>query len=156
MTITTEEAEALAESIWGASEMERAAAANAIRALAAERDKLSKALAGALANLADASRARGEAEGKLAAFVEEWKRKVERVEADAMSLAQDTSSQIAALRTCLATARNDALEEAARVADGYHEAAIKWAATYVKQFDGETDSKRIAAAIRALKSETKP
>ena len=61
-----------------------------------------------------------------------------------------------ALRTRLATARNDALEEAAKIADGHHEAAIKWAATYVKQFDGETDSKRIAAAIRALKTETKP
>ena len=57
------------------------------------------------------------------------------------------------LRDRLATARNDALEEAAKVAECYHEAAIKWAATYVKQFDGETDSKRIAAAIRTLKTE---
>lgn len=45
-------------------------------------------------------------------------------------------------------------EEAAKVADRYHEAAIKWAATYVKDFDGETDSKSIADAIRAKASQS--
>ena len=99
MTITTEEAEALAESICGASEMERAAAANAIRTLAAERDKLSKALAGALANLADASRARGEAEGKLAAsemagVVQGWQERAERAEAEAERLREALSKLV--------------------------------------------------------------
>ena len=44
MTITTEEALTLAESIRGASEIERAKAAAALRTLAAERDSLRKAV----------------------------------------------------------------------------------------------------------------
>lgn len=53
--------------------------------------KAKKALAGALANLADASRARGEAEGKLAAsemagVVEQWKARAEKAEAEAERL----------------------------------------------------------------------
>ncbi len=40
-------------------------------------------------------------------------------------------------------------EACAELADGMHEAAIKWAASYIPEFDGDTDSKRIAEAIRA-------
>ena len=101
MTITTEEAEAKCQELldhchgqpakvsWPHRVLHDAVAT--IRTLAAERDKLSKALAGALANLADASRAQGEAEGKLAAsemagVVEGWKERAERAEAEAEKL----------------------------------------------------------------------
>lgn len=39
-------------------------------------------------------------------------------------------------------------ERCAKIADSFHDAACKWAATYVKSFDGNTDSARIAVAIR--------
>ena len=121
MMITTEEAEARCQELldhchgqpakvsWPHRVLHDAVAT--IRTLAAERDKLSKALAGALANLADASRARGEAEGKLAAsemagVVEGWKERAERAEAKVESLqthiegtAKDTQT---ALRTLAA------------------------------------------------------
>jgi hypothetical protein len=52
----------------------------------------------------------------------------------------------------VASARKDALEEAARVADGYHQRAIAWAYTVrgLEKHIDATDSSRIAAAIRAL------
>ena len=101
MTITTEEAEAQCQELldhchgqpakvqWPHRVLHDAVAT--IRTLAAERNKLQKSLAGALANLADASRARGEAEGKLAAsemagVVEQWKARAERAEAEAERL----------------------------------------------------------------------
>ena len=101
MTITTEEAEARCQELLDCWHGQPATiqwpyrvlhdAVGTIRTLAAERDKLSKAPAGALANLADASRARGEAEGKLAAsemagVVEGWKARAELAEAEAERL----------------------------------------------------------------------
>jgi hypothetical protein len=46
-----------------------------------------------------------------------------------------------------------ALEEAAGVADGYHQRALDWAKTVrgLEKHIGETDSSHIAAAIRAIK-----
>ena len=58
----------------------------------------------------------------------------------------------AAIGQMIQQAKRDALAEAARVADGYHQRAITWAKT-VRGLDkhiDETDSSRIAAAIRAL------
>ncbi len=52
-----------------------------------------------------------------------------------------------------------ALEEAAKVADGYHRSALDWSAARPAWFTKtvtETDSSRIAAAIRALIPEVKP
>jgi hypothetical protein len=45
-----------------------------------------------------------------------------------------------------------ALEKAAEIADEYHRRALEWAKTVrgLEQHIGETDSSRIAAAIRAL------
>jgi hypothetical protein len=52
----------------------------------------------------------------------------------------------------IATARKDALEEAARVADGYHQRAIEWAYTVrgLEKHIDATDSSRIATDSRAL------
>ena len=69
-----------------------------------EMERLRKALAGALANLADASRARGEAEGKLAAsemagVLEKWKDRAERAErAETRALAQAQDWRVRAER----------------------------------------------------------
>jgi hypothetical protein len=71
------------------------------------------------------------------------------------ALYENAAIEIERLREELATARDDALEEAAKVADGFHDAAMKWAEVYCKGFDGETDSQRIAAAIRAMKGKRK-
>lgn len=49
--------------------------------------------------------------------------------------------------------RRKALREAAVIARKTHDAAMKWAETYVKDFDGKTDSLRIAEEILALISE---
>jgi hypothetical protein len=60
---------------------------------------------------------------------------------------------VEAIGRMITQGRRDALEEAAQVADGYHQRAITWAKT-VRGLDkhiDETDSSRIAAAIRALK-----
>lgn len=53
----------------------------------------------------------------------------------------------------LAEARAKALDEAATIADKFHADALKWAANVrgLSMFLDETDSSRIAAAIRALK-----
>jgi hypothetical protein len=61
------------------------------------------------------------------------------------------AAERATLQARVTEARNEALEEAAQVADKYHAAAIKWAATHVESFNGNTDSARIAKDIRALK-----
>ena len=49
-----------------------------------------------------------------------------------------------------------ALEKAAEIADEYHRRALEWAKTVrgLEQHIGETDSSRIAAAIRALANDT--
>lgn len=54
-----------------------------------------------------------------------------------------------------ADARAEALKEAAAIAQGYHDRAIKWAKTVrgLEQHIGETDSSRIASAILALITE---
>ena len=43
-----------------------------------------------------------------------------------------------------------AIERAAQIAQHYHDEAAKWAAVYLKSFDGKTDSKAIADAIKAI------
>lgn len=55
--------------------------------------------------------------------------------------------------TRLASSANEALEEAAKIADGYHQRSLEWAKTVrgLAQYIEETDSSRIAAAIRTLK-----
>lgn len=47
--------------------------------------------------------------------------------------------------------RADEREKCAKIADWFHEAACKWASTYIEKFDGQTDSACIAAAIREAK-----
>ena len=58
----------------------------------------------------------------------------------------------ACVKAALSTAREDALRDAAEVADGYHKRALEWAKTVrgLEKYIGETDSSRIAAAILAL------
>ena len=58
----------------------------------------------------------------------------------------------AALEAVLPMIRAEVLEEAAMVADGYHQRALAWARTVrdLEKHIDETDSSRIAAAIRAL------
>ena len=51
---------------------------------------------------------------------------------------------------CVQTLIAGAYEAAATLADAKHEASMKWASVYLKDFDGDTDSKRIANEIRAL------
>lgn len=58
----------------------------------------------------------------------------------------------AALKAAAPAIRKAALEEAAKVADEYHERAVDWAKTIrgLEELVTTTDSSRIAAAIRAL------
>lgn len=60
-------------------------------------------------------------------------------------------------RTHFAAVRNEALEEAAKVADGFHERALEWAKSVrgLTEHLTETDSSRIATAIRAMKGDGK-
>jgi hypothetical protein len=65
------------------------------------------------------------------------------------------ADRIAELEAALATARREGMEDAAKIADGYHQRAIAWAKT-VRGLDkhiDETDSSRIAATIRAALGE---
>lgn len=65
----------------------------------------------------------------------------------------DKSDHEAALTRARIEGRIEALEEAATIADKFHADALKWAANFrgLSMFLDETDSSRIAAAIRALK-----
>lgn len=58
----------------------------------------------------------------------------------------------AAIAAVLPMIRAEVLEEAAMVADGYHQRALAWARTVrdLEKHIDETDSSRIATAIRAL------
>ena len=105
-SITTEEAETLAGSIRGASEMERAEAANALRTLAAERDLADEQIKG------------------LSEERERWKDRAEKAEAQVTSLqdhiegvAKDTQAAMIALteRAEKAEAEAEKLREALAV-----------------------------------------
>jgi chromosome segregation ATPase len=87
------------------------------------------------------------------AELEDANRGLVRLNEATQARAEAAEAQVAALTAQLATARADAPEEAAGVADGYHQRAIEWAKTVrgLEKHIGETDSSCIAAAIRALK-----
>ena len=57
-----------------------------------------------------------------------------------------------------AAIREEALREAATVAQGYHERALEWAKKVrgLERYIGETDSSRIATAILALIDKSAP
>jgi hypothetical protein len=61
------------------------------------------------------------------------------------------------LRTHLAAVRDEVLEEAAKVADCFHERALEWAKSVrgLTEHLTETDSSRIATTIRAMKGDGK-
>lgn len=71
------------------------------------------------------------------------------------SLKQDEARRYAraALEAVLPMIRAQVGEEAAKVADGYHQRALAWARTVrgLEKHIDETDSSRIATAIRAMK-----
>lgn len=66
------------------------------------------------------------------------------------SLAQDESRAVAALILDHALAMvADERDACAEIAIHKHDIALQWASTYLKSFDGQTDSKRVADEIRA-------
>ncbi|OWV44242.1 hypothetical protein [Mameliella alba] len=81
----------------------------------------------------------------------------ERLRANALDECDEAIDLIATLESQLAAAEADrdaavaaALEEAAGVAQDKHAVAMQWASHHLKEFDGKTDSLRIAEEIRAL------
>jgi hypothetical protein len=67
------------------------------------------------------------------------------------------AAEIKRLRTHLAAVRDEVLEEAAKVADCFHERALEWAKSVrgLTEHLTETDSSRIATTIRAMKGDGK-
>ena len=66
---------------------------------------------------------------------------------------QDLGALVEHFKAKAEKAYADGVRDAAKVADRYHQAAMKWAETYCKDFEGKTDSARIADEIRALLTE---
>ncbi len=78
---------------------------------------------------------------------------IEREVQEAADTIKALTARIAQLEAERDAARENALEEAAKVAVGFHERALDWAKNVrgLTEYIGETDSSRIAATIRALK-----